>query len=339
EEHVVDGLDGVVPTCAPGALAAILPGDAWADARAQLAPVSHAGTETLELVLWLDERIQWAPIVKEALAQGAIGGLEGPFCMVADYACGLWTPETFRAERPFEHRDDDFDGSLIETCGGYADLFACATRDDAYGWPAWVKGPIADLLGRAEDFAAVDGRPWPHDEAGWRRRRVDGTWKPERATSSGGWDDWLVASRWLVYGYLRQLSLVRSLGPRAVRQLADYAALLDPRKTPRAEILAPPDALRRRVRYVVMRNSKARNRFYNPGVGEWASRPVSGLPLDGAARVFPAGDWTRNGLDIVCMEAACLSAMRAARGVWGAAVGPVPAGAPAPIPVLPPHAW
>ena len=118
-----------------------------------------------------------------------------------------------------------------------------------------------------------------------------------------------------------------------------YADLLDPRRVERSAILSPPQSLRGRVRYVVMRNTKARNRFYNPGVGEWALRPVSGLPIAGSERVFPAGDWTRNGLDIVCMEAACLSAMRAARGAWVAALGPVPAGAPAPIPVLPPNAW
>ncbi len=339
EEHVVSGLDAVVATCAPGALAAILRGEGFAPARAQLAPVSHTGTETLELVIWLDERIGWSPIVREALATGAIGGLEGPFCMVADYACGLWSERTFSAERPFEDRDEPFAGSILETCGGFADLWACRTRDDAYGWPAEVKAAIAEILGRREDYVEVDARHWPHDEDTWRRRRADGTWAAGRATSSTGWEDWVVAGRWLVYGYLRQLSLVRSLGPQAVRQLAAYAELLDPRGIPREALLSPPASVRGRVRYVVMRNTKARNRFYNPGVGEWALRPISGLPLQGSSRVFPAGDWTRNGLDIVCMEAAAISAMRAARAAWTAAAGPVPPGAPAPIPVLPPQAW
>jgi hypothetical protein len=88
-----------------------------------------------------------------------------------------------------------------------------------------------------------------------------------------------------------------------------------------------------------MRNTKARNRFYSPGVGEWPHRPISGRPLEGAGAIFPAGDWTRNGLDVVCMEAACLSAMRASRAAWTSIVGPVPAGAPAPIPVLPRASW
>jgi hypothetical protein len=332
-------VDVIVGATPPGALAALLPGEPFAAARAQLAPVSHPGNETLELLLWLDEPIGWAPLCREALAGGAIGGLEGAFCMVSDYACGLWSEDVFAAERPFEGRDTPFAGSILEACGCLADVFACATRDDAYGWPGFVKDALVTLLGDPAFFATVDERRWPHDEEGWRSRRADGTWTPERAASREGWEDWVVASRWLVFGYLRQLSGIQSLGPQAVRQLAAHAELLDPRRWTRAEILDPPESLRQKVRYVVMRNTKARNRFYSPGVGEWPHRPISGRPLEGAGAIFPAGDWTRNGLDVVCMEAACLSAMRASRAAWTSIVGPVPAGAPAPIPVLPRASW
>jgi hypothetical protein len=335
----IEGLDAIIAATAPGALSDLLRGDRHAAARAQLAPVAHPGNETLELVLYLDERIVWSPICQEALAGGAIGGLEGPFCMVADYSCGLWSEETFAAERPFDHDDSRFRGSLLETCGSYADVFACLTRDDAFGWPAFVKDALGELLGAPGFFAERDERPWPHDEEAGRDRRADGTWHAARAASQRGFDDWVVASRWLVFGYLRQLAQIQSLGPQAVRQLAAYAALLDPRACTRAEILAPPPSLRQKVRYVVMRNTKPRNRFYSPGLGEWPLRPISGLPLDGSTRVFPAGDWTRNGLDIICMEGACLSAMRASRAAWTAAAGPIPPGAPAPIPVLPKSAW
>jgi hypothetical protein len=88
-----------------------------------------------------------------------------------------------------------------------------------------------------------------------------------------------------------------------------------------------------------MRNTKARNRFYSPAVGEWPLRPISGLPLVGSEKVFQAGDWTRNGLDVVCLEGACLSGMRASRAAWSVAIGAVPASAPGPIPVLPPASW
>lgn len=312
----------------------------WGAAHAQIDPIAERGNETLEILLWTRDRIEWSPMVRDALKVGAIGGLEGAFCMLAEYGCGLWTADTFEAERPFGPDDVPFAGSLLEACGGYADVFACATREDAYGWPAWIKEELARLLNAPAFFGARDDRPWPHDEAGWRRRWADGSWTAERAASREGLEDWFVACRWLAFGWIRQLSLIESVGPRACRQLADLADLLDPRRHTRAEILQPSAALLHNVRYVVMRNTKARNRFYNPAVGDWPRRPVSGLPLAGARRTFPAGDWTRNGLDVMCMEAACLSGMRAARGAWTKVRGePVPAGAPEPVPVLPSTSW
>lgn len=332
--------DAVIPAVPPNLLVPLLQGDAFEAARLALDPIADRGNETLELLLWLREPIEWSPLVAEALSVGAIGGLEGAFCMLADYRCGLWKPETFAAERPFGPDDGPFSGSLVESCGGYADVFACRTREDAYGWPHWIKEELARLLQDRRFFAAVDGRPWPHDEEGWRPRIVDGTWADERAVADVALDDWFVAARWLVFGYVRQLSQIQSVGPRAVRQLADLADLLDPRGASREELLDPPALLRNNVRYVVMRNTKARNRFYNPAVGDWPLRPVSGLPLAGATRTFPAGDWTRNGIDVMCMEAACVSGMRAARGVYARVLGaPPPDAAPRPRRVMPPGSW
>jgi hypothetical protein len=125
-----------------------------------------------------------------------------------------------------------------------------------------------------------------------------------------------------------------------VRQFSYYARLLDPRGLPRDALVHPGAALLSEVRWVVMRNANRRNRFFNPGVGDWRKRPVSGLPLHGTSRVFPAGDWTRNGLDVVSMEGACLSAMRAGAAAWASARGrAIPALVPRPIRVLPWASW
>ena len=153
-------------------------------------------------------------------------------------------------------------------------------------------------------------------------------------------DDWWVASRWLAWQFLRQLSTVAALGPRAVRQFASFAELINPKNLNREQILHPSAELKGQIRYVVMVNAKARNRIFSPGAGLWPHRAVSGAALPDAPRVFPAGDWTRNGLDVVCMEAACLSGMRAARGAYQAIRGePVPKATPAMTAVLPPASW
>lgn len=333
--------DAVLPTMGPALLATLLKGDGLAAARAQLEPLTTQANETLELLIWLDQPIEYAPEARRGLSVAAINGLEGPFCLLADYRCGLWSAEALGAERPFGP-EVPFTGSVIESCGGMMDLFACPTRDDAFGWPARVKEEVARLLFAPEHFEEVDDRRWVHVDAAedWQARVRDGTWSAERRASPVAWEDWAVASRWLVWGFLRQLSQVQALGPRAVRQFAHYAQRIDPTRLDRAEILSPPDELRAQIRYVVMRNANRRNRFFNPGVGDWARRPVSGVPLAGTANVFPAGDWTRNGLDVICMEGACLSGMRAARAAWCTASGEaLPPGTPALIPVLPPESW
>lgn len=329
-------LDACVPSMGPGMLEPLLDGPAFAAARAQVRPLADRANETLELLLWLREPVDWSAAAREGMAVASITGLEGPFCLLADYRCGLWSEEMLAKERPFGP-DEPFAGSLLETCGGFQDLYACLDRADAFGWPAETKAAIRDLLHRPEHFSERDARPWPGAVSDWHGRRADGTWTDARARE--GWDDWVVASRWLVWGWLAQLATIQSLGPRAVRQLARVRDRLDPRGQDRAAILAPPAELLADVRYVVMRNTNRRSRFFNPGVGDWARRPVSGLPLAGAPRVFPAGDWTRNGLDVVSMEGACLSGMRAARGVYRALVGEPPGGAPEAIPVLPPSSW
>lgn len=330
--------DAFIPAMGPAHLHGLC--GALPEARAALAPLGEPGNETLEIILWLKEPVAWSEAARKGLQAASITGLEGPFCLLADYRCGLWSEAALAAERPFGP-DAPFAGSILESCGGMLDLFACPTRDDGFGWPAEVKEAVAGLLFQPAHVGERLARPWVFDDKdGWAARVADGTWTPARMEDPAGWEDWIVASRWLAWGWLRQLAAIRSLGPRANRQLAWYAALLDPRRTARAEILSPPDELRGEIRYVVMRNANRRTRFFNPGVGDWAKRPVSGLPLPGTDRIFPAGDWTRNGLDVVCMEGAALSGMRAARGVFGRLVGRAPpAGAPEVIPVLPPAAW
>jgi hypothetical protein len=333
--------DAVIPCMSPAALQCVLPGDDFAPVRERLEPLRVSGNPTLELMMWTREPIQWSEAARVGLRNASITGLDGPFCLVADYRCGLWSEEALAKEDPFG--DGAFAGSVLETCGAFSELYSCPTRDDAYGWPADVKLRLRRLLSTAEQFSETDPRPWPQvDDAEWVRRNpvADGTWTRERARSAEGLHDWQEASRWLAWGWVRQLSLIRSLGAQAVRQLAALATLLDPNALSRADILNPSDELRRRVRYVVMRNVKPRNRIFSPGAGSWPLRPVSGLSMDADRRLFPAGEWTRNGLDIVCMEAACLSGMRAARGAFERVTGrPVPESAPGLEPVGSRHTW
>lgn len=332
-------VDAVIPTMGPSMLEPLLVGDTLAPARAQVAPLVRHANETLELLLYLKEPIDWAPAAREGMAVASITGLEGPFCLLADYRCGLWSRAALDAERPFGP-DVPFHGSILETCGGMSELYACLDRPDAYGWPTETKAAIRDLLHRPAWFGQQDDRAWPGDQSNWKGVRADGTWTPERAASTAAWEDWVVASRWLVWGWLSQLCAIQSLGARAIRQLAAYRDRLDPRGVDRAALLAPPQELLADVRYVVMRNANRRNRFFNPGVGDWAKRPISGRPLEGTRRIFPAGDWTRNGLDVICMEAAVLSGQRAADAAFGQVLGePLPEGAPRAIPVLPASSW
>ncbi len=328
--------DAFIPAMPPALLADILSKEAFGPARSQLAPLAGLATMSTELLIWTREPITYAPAAREGLRAAAITGLEGPFCLLADYRCGLWSDAALAAEDPFG--TGDFRGAVIESCGGYADLWASKDRDDAFGWPTEAKEAIRGLLDDPARFETRDLRPWPHDDSGrWKGRVADGTWR--ESEMEGSFAGWFLASRWMVWAYLNQLSQCQALGALATRQFAYYAGLVDPRGVPEGELAAPSSTLLSEVRWVVMRNANRRSRFFNPGVGDWGRRPVSGLALTGTTRVFPAGDWTRNGLDVVCMEAACISAMRAAEGSWTRAFGHVPKGTPTPIRVLPPATW
>lgn len=330
-------VDALIPAMSPINLRELLPAEAVA-AQAALAPLQAHHNTTLEIVLWLRDRIEYDEAARTGLRLSSITGLEGGWCLLADYSQGLWSPEALAAEDPFG--TNDFQGSVLESCGGFDDLFACLDRQDAYGWPAEVKQAIADLLGRPEHIEQADTRPWPSDESGWRDRWADGQWTAERTRSAEGMEDWFVASRWLAWQFLRQLATVHSLGPKAVRQFDRLARLLDPRGMSCADIQNPPNVLREQIRYIVMRNAKPRNRIFSPSAGTWPLRHISGAPLPGLPRVFPAGDWTRNGCDVICMEGATLSGMRAARGLYRELTGELPpAGAPQPIPVMPRASW
>lgn len=308
--------EAFIPTMAPGALESVLVSPSYEGARKQLAPLRVSGNETLELLLWTRQPIQWSEHARFALSQSAITGLEGAFCLLADYSCGLWSQKAIGEEDPFGEGEGKFRGSILESCGGFDDVYACATRDDAYGWPLEIKESLRSLLSDPSFFSRTDDRPWPHDAANWHGRRASGTWNAEKQVSNDAMGDWFVAARWLTWGFIRQLSMIQALGPAAVRQLAALSERLDPQKTTREAILDPPAELTADVRYVVIRNARPRNRIFSPGVGSWSQRPVSGVALDKAGRIFPAGEWTRNGLDIVCMEAACLSGMRASRAAY-----------------------
>jgi hypothetical protein len=303
----------------------------------QLEPLREKTSETMELLIWTRSPLGWSKAAAASLKQSCITGMEGPFCLLADYRSGLWSPQALQEENPFG--DGNFSGSILESCGGFEDLYACPTREDAYGWPEWIKEAIYQLLSKKDYFEELDSRPWNLDSQSWYQKRSSGSWSEAHMDDPASLEDWFIASRWLAFGFLRQLSQIQSLGPQAVCQLASLTALLEPRQKTRAELLSPPAALTQEIRYVVMRSTKTRNRIFCPGLGDWHNRPISGLPFDGHSRLYPAGDWTRNGLDVVCMEGACLSGMRAARGLFADQGHPISSKAPRPIPVLPQASW
>lgn len=329
--------DLAVTAVAPPNLRAILAPE-HTEARAVAQALEPHHNTSLELLVWTRERIEYGETARRGLAGSSITGLEGGWCLLADYSQGLWSEAALAEEDPFG--DGRFRGSVLESCGSWADVYAVADRSDAFGWPTEVKSALADLLSRPEDHARHDGRAWVEDPGRWRDRVAAGQWRTDRLQAPAAGDDWVVASRWLTWQFLRQLARIQALGPRAVRQLGALARLLDPRGVDRSALLQPPEALRAQVRYVVMVNAKPRNRIFSPSAGTWPLRPVSGLPLPGTSRILPAGDWTRNGLDVICMEAATLSGMRAARAAHRLLLGErPPVAAPSPVPVLPRASW
>ena len=130
-----------------------------------------------------------------------ITGLEGPFCLLADYRCGLWSGEALAEERPFG-AEVPFDGSVIESCGSYADMFAALNRGDAYGWDDATRDVLRSLLSDPRHFAATESRPRPHDEGTYHRPVADGTWTEARMGDPAAWEDWIVAAYAVVQQYV-----------------------------------------------------------------------------------------------------------------------------------------
>ena len=86
---------------------------AYPASRIALEPLQEANNATLEILIWTAERVEYAEAAARGLAVSSITGLEGGFCLLADYSQGLWSPDALAEENPFG--TPGFNGSILES--------------------------------------------------------------------------------------------------------------------------------------------------------------------------------------------------------------------------------
>ena len=236
----------------------------------------------------------------------SISNIEGPFTIVVDLE-RAWSRDAFEDVRLRDADVAPFSGTAWELVGAYADLF---THDphahpSRYQWPLAVQQTLARLLHDPHDFVTgtLDDRPWVHDAhaPGRIAPPVMGEVKRERRAE-----------------YLRRWTETRRRSSPPLRCASSRRF----RAWPHGQTYGAPieEAARveahdeTSVRFTLVRNCQAENRFFSAEPGLYELRPHARFE-SAFPSVFFAGDWTRNGLNLQSMEAAVVSGLQAAHAI------------------------
>jgi hypothetical protein len=302
--------DTVVSTLLPQCLEPLITdatGPAQAAFRANLRALGQRMNETINLQLFLPDRHELPfvdpPAGATEVRPFGISNLEGPFTIVVDLS-RAWSTGAFESIRLNAADATPFRGTAWEFVGAWADLF---THDSfahrgRFQWPLAVRQQLAALMHEptAFDPATIDSRAWVHDAGPEANKVVMGeVLSANAAAYAARFRD--VVTPIIVAGTMRQIAAMPGLA-------APTRAMLE---TESANVAASrPSA----VRYVLTRNCHAENRFFSAEPGLFSMRPHArfATPVPG---LWAAGDWTRNGLNLQCMEAAVISGLQSAYGV------------------------
>lgn len=275
-------------------------------AEPEVAPLHHAAStiakhvnETLNLQLFFEERIElpfpeWSPA--NADPPFSISGIEGPFTILVDLrrACTKARFEEVRLRAGDTH---PFDGTAWDLVGAYAEAFThnptlLASRQ----WPRDVQDELAELLhdpAEHEDDGR-DERAWAYDWAKGRTQPVMGEVKKACSPAYG--------KRWLE----RASPLVVKTALKTLLALPGW----DPVERAKLERAIDGET----YFWALARNCHEHNKFVSTEPGMFDARPharfesrVEGLYL--------AGDWTRSGSNLICMDSTVSSGLFAAEAV------------------------
>lgn len=259
--------------------------------------------ETLNLQLFFDEKITlpfpkdpngWTPT--NADPPFSISGIEGPFTILVDLrrACSKARFEEVRLRPGDEH---PFDGTAWDLVGAYAECFTHnPTLAPERQWPREVQEELARLLHDPAEHEAEgrDTRPWVYDWTPDAPQPVMGEVKKTCSPAYG--------KRWLD----RASPLIVETTLKMLLRLPGW----DPNEKAKLEkVIAEKSYF-----WALSRNCHEHNKFVSTEPGMFDARPharfesrVEGLYL--------AGDWTRSGSNLICMDSTVSSGLFAAEAV------------------------
>lgn len=294
--------DLVVSTLPPANLAWMLAdsqlGPELEPLRASMAELARHTNETINLQVFFRERIE-LPFPKyhppEADPPFCISGIEGPFTILADLRRAL-SPERFQEVR-IAPGDGPFDGTAWDLVGAYAELFTHNPSIRAgRQWPSAVQDELAAMLHDPGDHdpEGRDERPWAYDWETGRPQPVFGEVLAERSKSYGEvWRN--KAAPLIVATTLRQLLSLPGWDPAERAKLE--SAITEGRYW-----------------WALARNCHEHNKFISTEPGVFELRPHARFETR-AENLYLAGDWTRNGSDLICMDATVASGYHAAAAI------------------------
>lgn len=304
--------DAVVSTLLPQSLARLLPatgGEPAAELTRRLHELGRYMNETINLQLFFPARHELpfpaAPPASSETPPFSISNLEGPFTIIVDLG-RCWSRQAFESIRLADGDNDAFAGTAWELVGNYPDLYTHDARAHRgrRQWPLEVQQELAALLHDPDDFVAttIDTRPWLHDAdaPGRLDPPVSGEVKPARAADyERRWRE--RATPLIVSQTLRQLATMPGMARRTSRYLREQAEPIGAGQSTA-------------MRFTLVRNCHAENRFFSAEPGLYSLRPHARFETS-VRRLWAAGDWTRNGLNVQAMEPAVISGLQAAAGV------------------------